>query len=228
MSNSQAKSSAVSSVHLHAESPMEQKASGRRARKARETRIRLFRAALQLFADRGFPNVTIEDITDAADVGKGTFFNYFESKEHVLGVMTEVQLGHVGEAMQAAHSGKRSIHSILHHLFLQLAQEPGRSPHLARTFVASFLASDVVRGTIQLRLSEGRDAVSKIFSDGQGRGEIDSILDTAELAMQMQQTLLGTLTLWSLNGEPELATRIEESFRLFWRAIAAPGREQKA
>ncbi len=52
---------------------------GRRQRRAAETRVRLFRCALQLFAERGFPNVTVEDITEAADVGKGTFLNYFES-----------------------------------------------------------------------------------------------------------------------------------------------------
>ena len=66
---------------------------GRRQRRAAETRVRLFRCALRLFAERGFPNVTVEDITEAADVGKGTFFNYFESKDHVLGVMAEIQLG---------------------------------------------------------------------------------------------------------------------------------------
>src|ERR1039457_5580663 len=68
---------------------------GRRQRRAAETRLRLFRCALQLIAERGFPNVTVEDITEAADVGKGTFFNYFESKDHVLSVMAEVQLGKV-------------------------------------------------------------------------------------------------------------------------------------
>ena len=225
MSNSQNSSAATPPGLPVEEARGEQEASGRRERKARETRVRLFRAALQLFADRGFPNVTVEDITEAADVGKGTFFNYFESKDHVLGVMTEVQLAHVAEAVLAAHSGKRSIHSILHQLFLRLAQEPGRSPHLARTFVASFLASDAVRGMIQLRLSEGRAAAAKIFEDGQARGEIDLKLDSTELTLQMQQVLLGTVMLWSLHGKPALAVCVENSFRLFWRAIAAPGRE---
>lgn len=222
-SHKQPRPSEISSAAVVAE----QKTSDRRVRKARETRVRLFRAALQLFADRGFPNVTVEDITEAADVGKGTFFNYFESKDHVLGVMTEVQLAHVEEAVQAAHSGKRSIHAVLHQLFLRLAQEPGRSPHLARTIVASFLASDVVRSMVHLRLGEGRAAIAKVFSDGQARGEIDSKLNGVELALQMQQALLGTMMLWSLSGEPELATRVDDTFRLFWRAIAAPGREQK-
>src|SRR5664279_3014388 len=79
---------------------------GRRQRRAAETRLRLFRCALQLIAERGFPNVTVEDITEAADVGKGTFFNYFATKDHVLGVMPEIQLGKLREAVLAAEQGR--------------------------------------------------------------------------------------------------------------------------
>ncbi len=109
---------------------------GRRQRRAAETRVRLFRCALQLFAERGFPNVTVEDITEAADVGKGTFFNYFESKDHVLGVMAEIQLGKVREAVTLAESGKRTIYSVLHQLFLRIGggawtqPRPGPRPDL--------------------------------------------------------------------------------------------------
>ena len=53
---------------------------GRRERRAAETRVRLFRCALALIAERGLANVTVEDITEAADVGKGTFFNYFRQQ----------------------------------------------------------------------------------------------------------------------------------------------------
>ncbi len=88
---------ALDQAHAAANLPHLQ-AMGRRQRRAAETRLRLFRCALQLIAERGFPNVTVEDITEAADVGKGTFFNYFESKDHVLGVMAEIQLGKVREA----------------------------------------------------------------------------------------------------------------------------------
>ena len=84
---------------------------GRRERRAAETRLRLFRCALQLIAERGFPNVTVEEITEAADVGKGTFFNYFATKDHVLGVMAEIQLGKVREAVSAP--GKASRRFIL-------------------------------------------------------------------------------------------------------------------
>ena len=202
-------------------------AMGRRERRAAETRLRLFRTALQLFADRGFQNVTVEDITEGADVGKGTFFNYFESKDHVLGVMAELQLARVREAIRAAASDKASIYSAIHSLFLGLAEEPGRSPYLARAVIGSFLASDVVRKLIAHQMSEGRSMIAGVIAAGQRRGEIDPKLKSEEIALQMQQILLGTTLLWSLHGEPELKTWVENSFRHFWRAIAAKGRERK-
>ena len=194
---------------------------GRRERRAAETRLRLFRSALQLFADRGLSNVTVEDITEAADVGKGTFFNYFESKDHVLGVMAELQLSRVREAVQSAALGKRTIRTTLHHLFLRLAQEPGRSPFLARAVISSFLASDVVRVLIERQISEGRVMIAGVIAEGQKRGEIDTKLKSQEVALHLQQTLMGTVLLWSLHGAPELAIWIEKSFQHFWRGIAA-------
>jgi AcrR family transcriptional regulator len=196
---------------------------GRRQRRAAETRLRLFRCALQLFAERGFPNVTVEDITEAADVGKGTFFNYFETKDHVLGVMAEIQLGKVREAVALAESGKPTIHSVLHRLFLRVAEEPGRSPDLARALISSFLASERIRQLMDQNMSEGRRMVAQIVAAGQKRGEIDPGLKKDQLALQLQQAFLGTLLLWSLRGEPALQTRLEESFQHFWRAIAAAG-----
>ncbi len=193
---------------------------GRRQRRAAETRVRLFRCALQLFAERGLPNVTVEDITEAADVGKGTFFNYFESKDHVLGVMAEIQLGKVREALTLAESGKQSIQSVLHRLFLRVAEEPGRSPDLARALISSFLASEEVRRFLDTNLCAGRKMVAQMVALGQKRGEIDSRVKKEKVAIQLQQAVLGTLLLWSLHGRPALDTWIEESFQHFWRAIA--------
>ncbi len=57
---------------------------GRRERKRRQTRARIENAAMSLFLERGFDATTIEDITEAADVSKRSFFDYFPSKEDVV------------------------------------------------------------------------------------------------------------------------------------------------
>jgi AcrR family transcriptional regulator len=198
---------------------------GRRQRRAAETRLRLFRCALRLIAEHGFPNVTVEDITEAADVGKGTFFNYFETKDHVLGVMAEVQLGKVREAAALAGEGTQTIHSVLHQLVQRLAEEPGRSPSLARAFISSFLASENVRALIKRNMQEGRKMIAEIVAAGQASGEIDPCLKKEKVAMQLLQTAMGTVLLWSLHGEPALEAWLEDSFQHFWRSIALSGKE---
>jgi AcrR family transcriptional regulator len=228
MSKSQNKRATLPVLNLVPGGLADAPAAGRRQRRAAETRLRLFRCALQLIAERGFPSVTVEDITEAADVGKGTFFNYFATKDHVLGVMAEIQQGKVREAITAAKKGKQTIHSVLHRLMLRLAEEPGRSPDLARALISSFLASESVRKIIVGRMLEGHKMIAEVVAAGQKRGAIDPRLNQEKVATQLFQAEMGTILLWSTHGEPALKVWIEDSFQHFWRAIALPGQEKKS
>jgi AcrR family transcriptional regulator len=58
--------------------------SGRRERKKNAVRTALRSSAVRLVGEKGLDAVTIEDITEAADVSLRTFFNYFASKEEAL------------------------------------------------------------------------------------------------------------------------------------------------
>src|SRR5271166_4249994 len=88
----------------------------RRQRRSAEIRERLFRAALDLFARKGFAETTVEDITDAADLGKGTFFNYFPSKDHILLAFGEMQLGKLQAAMDEARRSSMPLPEFLRSL----------------------------------------------------------------------------------------------------------------
>jgi AcrR family transcriptional regulator len=194
---------------------------GRRERRRAETRERIFRAAMDLFAQRGFFATTVEDITEAADVGKGTFFNYFPSKEHVLSVLHEIQLKKVGQALSAAKSTKQSIHEVLRELVMRVAEEPARSQLLARGLLSTVLSSDAVREMIVDTLDRGREMLGEVLSMGQERGEIRKDLVAEELARGFQHLVLGTVLHWSIGSPADLQERLSNTFETYWAGMAA-------
>ncbi len=55
-----------------------------RERKRRDSRAATVEAAFDLFAQRGYDQVTVADICEAANIGRRTFFRYFATKDDVL------------------------------------------------------------------------------------------------------------------------------------------------
>ena len=49
-----------------------------------ETKNNIFKVAGRLFKEKGYDNTTVDEITKEAGIGKGTFFNYFPTKEALL------------------------------------------------------------------------------------------------------------------------------------------------
>src|SRR5271155_5679618 len=116
-----------------AKRPAARQSRGRRERRSAETRERLFRAALDLFARKGFSETTVGDITEAADVGKGTFFNYFPSKDHILLAFGEMQLAKLESAVAQARRSGEPMPQFLRSLGVRMTQEPIRHPGIIRT-----------------------------------------------------------------------------------------------
>ena len=80
---------------------------GRRERKKEVMRQALLAAAIALFGDRGFLNTRIEDITDRADLAKGAFYNYFDSKEALLAELIREGVKILEEKHLRIHTGRR-------------------------------------------------------------------------------------------------------------------------
>ncbi|MDT0444401.1 TetR/AcrR family transcriptional regulator [Streptomyces johnsoniae] len=75
---------------------------GLRERKKRATRAALAEAAVRLAAEHGVDNVTVEAISEAADVSPRTFFNYFDSRDDAF-VTIDAEVGtRIREAVLAA------------------------------------------------------------------------------------------------------------------------------
>lgn len=196
---------------------------GRRERRTAETRERLFRAALDLFARKGFPETTVEDITEAADVGKGTFFNYFPSKDHILLAFGEMQLAKLEAAVAEVRASGASMPEFLRSLGVRMTQEPVRHPGIIRTLLQAYLSSTPVR-TEMIELQKRVQALhSEIIRIGQERGEIRGDLPATEISNVFRQTIFGTLLMWSLHGDASLHERIESAFNVLWSGLAPRG-----
>lgn len=195
--------------------------SSRRERRSAELRERLFRAALQLFAQKGYSETTVEDITNAADVGKGTFFNYFPSKDHILAAFGQLQIEKLQISADAAPASKVPIRDFFHNLALDVVSEPARNPAMVRVLVQANLSSEPVRKTMREIHSKATGLLARIVKVGQDRGEIRKDLHALEIAQTLRQSLLGALLIWSLYGDGSLESRIETVIDVLWNGLAA-------
>jgi AcrR family transcriptional regulator len=185
-------------IHAKPQAPRVAPETGRRQRRRDETAEKIFLAAMGLFARKGFAKTTVEEITRAADVGKGTFFNYFPSKEHVLGFLVERQKGIVEAHVLLAREGVLSVPEVLTRLGNSLLRFPGKSPQMARTMIAAFVASSDVRTKISAEMAWGRRGLAEIVTLGQQRGELRRDLSPVEMAWNFHRALIGTVLLWAL------------------------------
>ena len=80
-----------------------------RERKKRLTREAIFTAAQALFSERGFDDVTVAEIADAANISVKTLFTYIGAKEELLFSGRPAILGAVVEAVASRRLGQTPL-----------------------------------------------------------------------------------------------------------------------
>ncbi|GAC1636095.1 MAG: TetR/AcrR family transcriptional regulator [Candidatus Acidiferrum sp.] len=192
----------------------------RRERRSADIRERLFRSALKLFAQKGFAETTVEDITEAADVGKGTFFNYFPSKDHILLAFSDMQLGKLEQSVEELRESGQSLKEFMRGLVVRMSEEPLRNPGMIRAILLGYLSSSAVREAMIAKQSRAHALHTQIVEIGQSRGEIRADWPAPEIAYAFRQTILGTLLIWSVTGDATLRERIDSALQLLFTGIA--------
>src|SRR5438105_15051260 len=107
----------------------------RRERKKTVVRERVIARAIDLFSRRGIADVTVDQIAEAADVGKGTIYNYFQTKEDiVVAFMVDLERT-VQERVRDFKSRQRSVAGVL----INFVQTQFRMKESYHAFVRVFL-----------------------------------------------------------------------------------------
>jgi AcrR family transcriptional regulator len=200
---------------------------GRRERKKEETRRRITRAALGLFHEKGFDATTVDEITERADVAKGTFFNYFPRKESVLEALSEEWMERAQEHTKL--HGRTGADRILG-IFGGVAESYGQDRALAGMLVRVSMERMVCPEPDDSR-SGLYEMVVDAIRDGQARGEFRRGLDPDSVFGVVASVFMGTL-IWWVGGGPhrEVVARrnvslhdaVEQQLSLVFDGIRAP------
>ena len=203
----------------------------RRERRRIETRDRLFAAALNLLCERDFESVTIEMITEAADVGKGTFFNYFDNKEALIVFYFENIRNQLLESLRMPADpppetalGAADAPGPVWKQFMatahKLAEIDGRSHRLTRTLFSLSLTHDAVRQANQRLGAEVGASANALIRLGQATGEFRAEAESAAFAEFIGRVYQSTVYDWALEeSDAPLETALTRNLLLAWEAI---------
>ena len=111
----------------------------KRERNKQQKRERLLAAARSLFARKGFAATTTAEIAARAEVGAGTLFLYFASKEDLLVELFRAEMDRVIERAFATLPRRASLLTELLHVYGAMIAHHERDPELARAFVKEML-----------------------------------------------------------------------------------------
>lgn len=90
-------------------------AANRTQRRSRQTRQRLKAAALGVFAEKGVEAATVEDITQKADLGKGTLYRHFSDKDDILVCLVDAAVNHLLQRLINGVDGLDTLEDVLEH-----------------------------------------------------------------------------------------------------------------
>ena len=194
----------------------------RRERKRAMLRVRIVSTAIELFARHGFESVTVDHIADVADIGKGTVYNYFQTKEDiVVAYMVEIERK-VQTRVPALTASKKRLESILAE-FMRFQLRLKKPYHkFVRVFLAQMFAHTAEFMPYMVEMQKVIDPpLERLFQDLRSRKLIRSDLDMPVLINVFKTIHLGISALWAVEGPPFRGTEqiLEQEIKLFCEGL---------
>jgi AcrR family transcriptional regulator len=177
---------------------------GLRERKQKRTKDAIWNAAIDLFAEKGFEETTIDEIADAAEISRRSFFRYFESKSDLMAqpiANLTVSLSDAVDACPRSYSKAQ----LLQHVVLTLARESASEPRTVK--VMEIVARcPAAREAMASRLSSVREQIEDAF----GRRCKDAF--TVQVLSSLAVSALGLATQrWFATGQ-DISKTVREVF----------------
>jgi len=169
----------------------------------RRNREALLEAAIDLFQQRGVRGVKLEEICERADVAPRTFFNHFETREHLYQAIAQQRAAQLAALFDAPAPESRPVHERLPELFARIAEYLAARP-LYRELVGEMLHVRTDGGSEVVRSRPLGRAAQRFVASGVARGEITDAVSEDVLADILLGALTTALSNWSASDSYDL------------------------
>lgn len=190
---------------------METYSSARSFRKREQRRNSLVACARKLFVEKGYAGTTIDDIVDAADVAKVTFYYYFKSKEEIALEMKRQSHEEALKYVEKMRSTKQSAQEMIVVLIRDIVAWTEDNWRLLEVFCAQRFSPLVkFESTEECKPEPLTLCVDVIIQRGQDAGEYRSDIDRIRVSQLIDLAILCEQHYWVKSGrkagelEPQL------------------------
>ena len=194
-------------------------AEGRREKRKRELRARIYDVAIDLFRSQGFEQTTVGQIAEAADIAPATFFNHFQNKNALLGQMTAQVLDTLETMLEEEFEAADSTHDRLTGFVARAAESIAETRGLARDVLLELVRAEYEPGGQLPYVARIHDPIVTLVRSGQSRGEVRSDQDASFLAEMVVGMLNATITNWLSDPDYPIEQRLRQAAEFAWQAI---------
>jgi AcrR family transcriptional regulator len=176
----------------------------KRQQQKAETARKLFETAIRLFSEQGYEATTVEAITTAAGVAKGTFFTHFASKEAVLGHLGRMQMDSLYSMIEATPDfAAWAIREQLQQILRTLAGNTEHQPAMMRQLTIEVLRRSMF-DTEGQAIDELDRLLNGFISVAQERGTLRRDIPSTTLAGLIRGLYFLALFNWLKYGDQSL------------------------
>jgi TetR/AcrR family transcriptional regulator, fatty acid metabolism regulator protein len=172
------------------------------------TRDRILRAALRIFAQKGYHRALVDDIVDESGTSKGAVYHHFPNKEALfLALVDELSARlaeSIAEAIAGAHGALGKVEAALRAGLLTFAQHQDLARILLLESVSLGAAYEAKRAEVHGRFA---DLIRGYLDEAVSEGAI-APLDTRVATLAWVGAVNELVIQWLHGGEPDLLTRV--------------------
>jgi AcrR family transcriptional regulator len=173
-------------------------------------RAALLEATIELLQTRGLRATKLEDICERADVSPRTFFNHFETREHLYRAIARQRAEQMAARIEQLAEDPRPVAGRLREMLDEIAAYLGARPAW-REFVSEMLTLRAEAGSELSRKGALGRAALHFVESGVARDEIATRHPPEVLADLLLGALLVALTHWCADEEFDLANGLRHS-----------------